>query len=559
MKALLLPALGLAFCAAASAAAPATAARQTIGAASMFKHMSVLASDDYEGRGLGGKGEQLSIEYIRDEFARLGLKPGGPQGSWYQAVPLVGVTSRPTLRYQGKGGSTELNFPADFVARSWRTAPEVQLQHAELVFVGYGVQAPEFKWDDYKGLDVKGKILVMLINDPQVPDPKDPSKLDKNTFGGSAMSYYGRWTYKYEIAAKLGAAGALIVHETKPAAYPWEVVKTGNATEGFMIKHEGDDPNNPTVPGWLHLDAARAMFKAAGLDYDQLKAAASRRDFKPVPLQLTADITVRNTWREFSSNNVIGMIEGSDPKLKDEVVLYSAHWDHFGLDPQLPGPRPRQIYHGAQDNASGVAALLELARAYASMPVKPKRSIAFFAPTAEERGLLGAYYYAEHPLFPLAKTRININMDMMNVLGVAKDVEISGYGRSTVDDWVAKVARSQGRKVTPANSETGLFFRSDHFALVKRGVPALFIESGTEFEGHPHDYKQRMNEEYKAHIYHKVDDVVHADWDLRGMVKDVELLWQVGYDVAQGKFSPQWKAGSEFKAAHDKLMQGGAQ
>jgi Zn-dependent M28 family amino/carboxypeptidase len=538
--------------------APESAAIGQVDGANMLKHITVLASDEFEGRGLASAGETHTINYLRQEFSRLGLQAGNPDGSWFQKVPLVGVTSRPTLSYGGHGKRTTLAFPEDFVARSWHLDAQTAVRASELVFVGYGVVAPEFGWDDFKGLDVRGKTLVMLINDPPVPDPKDPSRLDPAVFGGKAMSYYGRWTYKYEIAARLGAAGALIVHETKQAAYPYEVVRTGGATEGFTIKDDGGDPNNPAVHGWLQLDRAKDMLRAAGLDFDKLKAAAARRDFRPVPLGLTVDINVHNTWRDLASNNVIAKIEGSDPVLKNEYVIYSAHWDHFGVDETLPGPRTRQIYHGAIDNGSGVAALLELAKAYKALPRAPKRTIVFIAPTAEERGLLGSYYYASHPLYPLSKTLIDINMDMMNTVGPTRDVQVSGFGKSTTDEWVAGIARTQGRSVKPADAEGGLFFRSDHFSFAKKGVPVLFMELGSEFIGKPAGFAEQALEQFETHTYHKVADVAHQDWNMAGAVQDVQLLFQVGLDVAEGRHKPRWKDGAEFKAAGSALVKASA-
>ncbi len=555
MKKMIAPLLALSLSAHAAGPAGADSAKAsaTIDGASMLRHMSVLASDEFEGRGLGGKGEALTIDYLQQQFVKLGLKPGNPDGSWVQKVPLVGVNSVPTFSYSGGGKTTTLKFAEDFVARSWKLEPQVDVA-AELVFVGYGIQAPEYHWDDYKGVDVRGKILVMLINDPPIVDANHPDQLDKNIFGGKAMTYYGRWTYKYEIAAKLGAAGAMIIHETKPAAYPWAVVRTGGATEGFIIKPEGEDPNNPAVPGWIHLDAAKAMLKSAGLDFDQLKAAAMMRNFKPVPLGLTGKLSVHNTWRALDSNNAVAMIEGSDAKLKNEVVIYSAHWDHFGIDDNLPGPRNKQIYHGAQDNASGVAALLELAKAYKALPQAPKRSILFLVPTAEERGLMGSYYYASHPLYPLTQTRININMDMMNVLGRTRDIAVSGHGKSNTDEWLQKLAKVQGRKARAADAEGGLYFRSDHFPFAKKGVPVLFTETGSDFIGKPASFKQEKQHEYETQIYHKVVDEVNPDWDLAGAVQDTQLLFQVGYDVAQGRYTPAWKKGAEFFAANKALM-----
>ncbi len=552
MKTKMIPALSIALCASAFAA-PQDAALSTISGASMLKQITRLASDEFEGRGPATHGETVTINYLEQEFKKLGLAPGNPDGSYFQRVPLMGVTSTPALSYSGKGKATALTFQEDYVARSWLLQASVDVKNSELVFVGYGVQAPEFNWDDYKGMDLRGKTLVMLINDPQVMDPKHPDKLDNATFGGAAMTYYGRWTYKYEIAKKMGAAAALIIHETKPAAYPWAVVRTGAVNEGFVIKTDKDDPGNPTVSGWIQLNRAKEMLAAAGYDFDALKAASSRRDFKPVALGLTMDITVKNSWREVPSNNVVAKIEGSDPRLKDDYVIYSAHWDHFGMDEKLPGPRTRQIYHGAQDNASGVAAVLELAKAYKALPQAPKRSVLFLVPTAEERGLLGAYYYAANPLYPLARTTIDINMDMMNVLGKTRDVAVSGFGRSNTDDWVAKVAKTQGRHVVSANAEAGLYFRSDHFPFAKQGVPVLYIETGEEYIGKPKAFKKQKNDEYQSRIYHKVDDVVNPHWDMSGAVQEVQLLFQVGYDAAQGNYTPAWKAGAEFKALRDAM------
>ncbi|MES2295546.1 MAG: M28 family peptidase [Pseudomonadota bacterium] len=537
---------------------PAAAARAQVDGASMLKHIGVLASDEFEGRMLATRGETMTLDYLTQQMAKLGLTPGNPDGSWLQKVPLVGVRSTPTLSYSGHGKTTALAFPDDFVVRSWQLQAQVAVQASEMVFVGYGVIAPEFGWDDFKGIDVKGKTLVMLINDPPVPDPKDPSRLDPAVFGGKAMSYYGRWTYKYEIAARLGAAAVLIVHEAKPAAYPYEVVRTGGANEGFAIRQEGEDPSHPAVHGWLQIERAKDLLRAAGQDFDTLKARAARRDFKPVPLGLKADFKIENHWRDVASYNVIGKLEGSDPQLKDEYVVYSAHWDHFGHDPTLPGPRSAQIYHGAVDNASGVAALLELAKAYKALPVAPKRSILFLLPTAEERGLLGSYYYASHPLYPLARTLIDINMDMMNMHGRTRDVQVSGYGKSNTDEWIAQAAREQGRVIKAADAEGGLFFRSDHFSFAKQGVPVLFVETGSDYIGKPARFAADMLEQFEAHTYHKVVDTVQADWDLSGAVQDTQLLFQVGYDVAQGAHKPQWKEGAEFKAAGDALVKTGA-
>lgn len=536
----------------AGAAPPATSHK--ISSASLLRHITALSSDEFEGRAPGGKGETATITYLQDEFKKLGLQPGNPDGSYLQSVPLVYVQSSPTLYYTANGDPTPLSFPDDYVAWSPRLEHIVGAEHSELVFVGYGVQAPEFKWDDYKGVDLRGKTLVMLINDPPVPDPKHKSRLDPAVFGGAATSYYGRWTYKYEMAANVGAAGALIVHETRPAGYPYEVVRNSWGKGNYALKATADDASAyPALPGWLQLDRAKELFRAAGQDFDALKKAAASRDFKPVPLGVTVNLNVANAWNELASNNVVAKIEGSDPVLKDEVVIYSAHWDHFGVDDSLPGPRSKQIFHGAVDNASGVAALLEVAQAYKALPANqaPKRSILFVLTTGEERGLLGARYYTRNPLYPLAKTVLNINVDRLNLWGRTRDVELVGYGKSTTDELVARAARRQGRTVRgEASPELGDFYRSDQFEFARAGVPVVYTHGGRDFIDKPAGYAARLNN-YTVQDYHKVSDVVQPAWDLRGAVQDIELLFRVGYRAAQDKVVPQWRAGAEFKAVRD--------
>jgi Zn-dependent M28 family amino/carboxypeptidase len=533
---------------------------RTISGSSLLKHIKVLASDDFEGRSPGTKGEAMTVAYLQDQFIKMGLTPGNPDGSYVQKVPMIGATSTPALSYQIAGKNVALQFPEDFVAWSPRVQTEIHVDQSELVFVGYGIVAPEYGWDDYKGVDLRGKTMVMLINDPPVPDPKNPDKLDASMFKGEAMTYYGRWTYKYEIAAKMGAAAAIIVHETKPAAYPYEVVRNSNSRENFSLKTDGPNPNFPLVPGWIHLDKAKELFSAAGDDFDRLKKAALSKDFKPVSLGGTASIHVNNTWREVASNNVVAKIEGSDPKLKDEYVIYSAHWDHFGFDESLPGPKSQQVFHGALDNASGVATLLELAKAFKALKVPPKRSILFIATTAEERGLLGAQYYARHPLYPLKKTLADINIDGINPWGRTKDVEIVGFGHSTMDDIVTRYSLMQNRKAEPeSRPELGGFYRADNFEFAKEGVPVVYAKSRNKYLDKPENYAREKVDQYISHDYHQVSDIVHDDWDMTGAVEDARMLFMVGYDVAQGKTYPQWKTGSEFKAKRDWMMKGAAQ
>ncbi|OEZ96545.1 M28 family peptidase [Duganella sp. HH101] len=552
IRPLLFSALALA---AGSACAQAPAkALATISAQDLLDHIKTLASDEYEGRAPGSAGEARTVAYLEQQFRKLGLKPGNPNGSWVQPVPMRGLTPTPSFRYTIGGQPMALNFPEDYVAHSTSQRTSIGVNNSEIVFVGYGVQAPEYGWDDYKGVDVRGKTILMLINDPAIPDPKDPSQLDPSMFKGKAMTYYGRWTYKYEIAAKLGAAAALIIHETKPAAYPWDVVRSGGNGEQFSLLHAGDDPDAPPVPGWIQLDKAKQMMAAAGYDFDTLKQQALSKDFRPVSLKGTADFTVENTARTIDSNNVVALIEGSDPKLKHEYVVYSAHWDHLGMDPRLPGARTQQIYHGALDNASGTAALLALAKAYKALPKAPKRSILFLATTAEERGLLGAKYYAAHPLYPLKQTVANINIDGINAWGRTAQIENVTSGHSGIDALLARHAVAQGRSMQQdSRPELGSFYRADQLEFARVGVPVLYTKARSRFLDQPDSYAHDVVDRYVAHDYHQVTDNVRGDWDFRGGVQDIQLLFQVGLEIAQGA-TPTWNAGSEFKAIGDQRL-----
>ena len=519
-----------------------------------MQHIKTLASDDFEGRAPGTKGEVLTTDYLISQFKQMGLAPGNPDGSYVQKVPLIGYTSLPEASIKNISDVTALKFPQDYVAWSATQQAEILMENNELIFVGYGVIAPEYGWDDYKSADVKGKTIVMLINDPPLPDPADSSKLDAKMFKGDAMTYYGRWTYKFEMAAKLGAAAAIIVHETKPAAYPYSVVMNSWSRENFSI-NDGPNKNFPPIPAWIHLDRAKDLFRASNLDFDALKKAALSKDFRPVALKSKINMEVKNTWRMVDSNNVLAKIEGSDPALKNEYVIYTAHWDHFGMDEKLPGSKTQKIYHGALDNASGVAALLELARAFKQLPVAPKRTIIFMATTAEEQGLLGAQYYANHPLYPLEKTVANINMDGMNMWGCTSDVEVLGFGNSTLEDVLNDAATKQNRSVNPeSRAELGGYFRSDHFEFAKVGVPALYMKSRTQYIGQPADYAKQKVDNYIANDYHKVTDVIHDDWNASGAVEDIALLFDVGMRVAQSQAYPQWKPESEFRARREKML-----
>jgi Zn-dependent M28 family amino/carboxypeptidase len=441
----------------------------------------------------------------------------------------------------------------DFVGPTSRVQAHVEGKDSDVVFVGYGVVAPEFGWDDYKGIDVRGKTVVMLINDPPVVDPAT-GKLDPKVFGGAAMTYYGRWTYKYEIAAEKGAAACLIVHETGPASYPFGVVITSRTRENFEIRTPDGNAGHVAMEGWLTLDAAKRLFTASGRDFDQLKKFAATRDFRPAELGAKASFTIDSTLRNVDSQNVAALLPGSDPKLRNEYLVYTAHWDHLGRDDRLKGD---QIYNGAADNAAGVAVLLELAQAYHALPVaqQPRRSILFLSVTAEEKGLLGSRYYAQNPLYPLAQTVANINMDGANQFGPTSDMETVGFGASTLDDLGVAVAKVQGRDMKPeAHPERGSYYRSDHFEFAKVGVPAYYAKSGKLFIGQPADYGEKLINDYIAHDYHQVSDEVKPDWTFAGAAQDTEFLMQVGLKVANDPKWPEWKPGNEFKARRDAML-----
>jgi Zn-dependent M28 family amino/carboxypeptidase len=523
-----------------------------IDAAGILQHIKVLASDEFEGRLPGTPGEDKSVAYISDQFKAMGLAPGNPDGSYVQNVPLVGITGKPTMALTVNGKKIATEHGKDFVAATSHFVPQVKVENSDLVFVGYGVQAPEYGWDDYKGVDVKGKTIVMLINDPAIPDPKDPGKLDDAMFKGRAMTYYGRWTYKYEIASQLGASAAIIIHETEPAAYPWEVVQNSWSGEQFSLANADKNMSRVPVQSWITLDKAKELFKASGQNFDTLKKAALSKDFKPVALaKAKVSFTIENTVREVQSHNVIARLEGSDDKLKNEYLIYTAHWDHFGRDPKLEGD---QIYNGAADNASGVAGLLEIAQAYSSLKTRPKRSLLFMAVTAEEQGLLGSKFYSENPLYPLNKTVATFNMDVLGTWGATRDTQVVGAGQNTLEDDYAAIVTKHGRIViADAQPQKGSYFRSDQFNFAKQGVPSLYTKAGVDVIGKP-GYGESKREEYTAKDYHKVSDEVKPDWDLSGAALDVQLLFEVGDEVADSAAWPTWKAGSEFKAQRDQML-----
>jgi len=529
----------------APAAAETRTALDGIRSDELLKHIQVLASDEFEGRAPGTRGEDLTVNYLVDQCNRLGLKPGNPDGTYLQSVPMVGFTPQPAFSYRVGNQTTEVAFPAECVVWSPWFAPEVNVVDSDMIFVGYGVVAPEYGWDDFKDVDVRGKTIVMLINDPAIPDPNDPGQLDEKMFKGRAMTYYGRWTYKYEIAAAKGAAAAIIVHETGPAGYPYFVLVSSNSRENFDLQSPNQNRDRASIESWITLDTAKKLFAAAGRDFDTLKRSALRRDFRPVALPTKATFRIKTALREVASRNVVALLEGSDAKLKDEFVVYSAHWDHLGRNPKMEGD---QIFNGALDNASGTAGLIELAEAFTQLKRAPKRSILFLFLTAEEKGLLGAKYYATHPLYPPAKTLANFNMDVLNPWGRTREIEVIGYGSTTLEDLLQDFAKAQGRSVAPdSEPEKGRFYRSDHFEFAKVGVPALYLKGGSEFLGKPAGFGQQKSDGYIARDYHKPSDEVKPDWDLSGAVEDLQLLFQVGYRAAQTDKYPEWKPGQSSK------------
>ena len=521
------------------------AAKRSITSEELAADIAVLASDEFEGRGPASKGEELTLEFLKEEFEKLGLAPGNGD-SYFQEVPLVEMTVNygTGLLIWGDKTTTRLISGDEYSAWTRRTVERVSLDRSDMVFAGYGIVAPEYGWNDYEGLDVRGKTVVLLVNDPGY------ATRDSALFNGRAMTYYGRWTYKLEEAARQGAEGALVIHETGPAGYPWEVIGHWNQHHFELVAEEGE-ASYCAMEGWLQGEVARELFRQAGKDYDALKEQAATRDFQPVPLNLRISLTLTNTIRRSTSHNVLALLPGRNRP--DEVVIYTAHWDHLGKDPSLKGD---QIYNGALDNATGVAGLLELAEAFSRLGRRPGRSLLFLAVTAEEQGLLGSQYYATHPVFPLEKTVAVLNMDCLNIFGPMKDVTVIGYGSSELDDYVAAAARRQRREVRPdPEAEKGFFYRSDHFSFAREGVPALYLDNGIDHVEHGEAWTREQMDRYTAERYHKVTDEFDPAWDLSGAVDDLRLLFAVGHRLSRERAFPNWREGSEFKARRDSVMQ----
>jgi len=531
-------------------AASATAEKDpvSIGADAMTEaayrhHIEVLASDEFGGRAPGSPGEELTVNYLVDNFKSLGLEP--VNGELYtQDVPLtwVKVTNSPDLVIRdAQADDLVLEYHTDQVVWTRRQVAESGIRDSELVFVGYGINAPEYGWNDYAGIDVKGKTVVMLINDPGY------ATQDPELFNGNAMTYYGRWGYKFDEAARQGAAAALIIHDRLPAAYPWSTVANSWTGRKFNMVLPDKGASLARVEGWLTREHAQVVFARAGLSLDKMYEEARWRGFRAVPLGLTASVALVNETETLNSRNVAAILRGSEAP--DEIFIYMAHWDHLGTDPDLEGD---QIYNGALDNASGIAALLEIARAFASLPRAPRRSVLFLSPTAEEQGLLGSLYYAAHPLFPLATTVGGINIDGMNNFGPTRDVTVVGLGMSDLDDYLLAGIDAQERVAVPdSEAEKGFYYRSDHFELARQGVPMLYPKKGYDDRERGIAYGMEKANEYTNERYHRVSDEYDLSWVVSGALEDMKLYFRTGLDIANSNQWPNWKEGTEFRAARD--------
>src|ERR1700731_1317010 len=508
-------------------------------------HVKFLASDLLEGRGVGTRGEKLTTEYIATQFALIGAKPAGDQGTYFQRVSMVGATTDPGAALSAVAANKTVSFRwlDDYVGVTELQQTENQFD-AEAVFVGHGIVAPEFQWDDFKGVDVKGKVLVLFTNEPPSTDPK--------FFGGRALTYYGRWTYKYEEAARMGAKAVLIIHTTPTAGYGYDVVKSSWGKEDPQLKLPAGQPAL-ALAGWLTQDAGEKLAAMAGKSVDELLKAANSRDFHPIPLGVRIRANIPTTIRQIESRNVVATIPGSDPNLQSQAVIFTAHWDHLGIGLPVNGDA---IYNGAVDNATGCGILIEMARAWQGLEHKPRRSAIFAAVTAEEAGLRGSEYYAEHPVMPLGKTALDLNFDGFYPFGRTKDVSVGGAERTTVWPVVEEAAHRMELIIKPeAHPEQGHYYRSDHFSLAHAGVPAFSISLGTDYPGKPAGYGQKVFEDYNDKHYHKPSDEYHDDWNFAGMVEASQFGFMIGTTVANQDKLPTWKAGDEFLPAREKSQQ----
>ena len=504
----------------------------------LFRHIQVLAADDFEGRGPGGVGEDRTVRYLADQFQKMGLEPGAADGSWFQLVPLRGIQSS-VQTLLTRGTTTETwQFPQDFVAWSPRMQTHVSVADSDLIFVGYGVVAPEYNWDDYKGVDVKGKVVVLFTNEPPSEDPK--------FFGGKALTYYGRWTFKFEEATRRGAKACFIIHTAETAGYPYSVVRP---LDGAQLQR---DPEKPALAfaGWLSRKAGENLLGLSGKTVNEALKEANTKGFKPYSLGMNLKGNMPTVVKKISSNNVVGTVEGSDPTLKSEAVIFTAHWDHLGVGKAVIGDT---IYNGAADNATGCALLLELARAWSKQEPKPKRSAIFLAVTAEEKGLLGSKYYSQHPIVPLGKTALNLNFDMILPLGVPESIVVTGAERTTAWPTVKAIAEKHSLEIEPdSRGHLGIFYRSDHFSMARAGVPAFSVGVGSKIRGKPADFVAKAMQEFNDKAYHSPQDELRADWDFSGFATLAGFALDLARVVANAEHLPTWNPGDEFRPAREK-------
>jgi len=514
-------------------------AQAKITADDMRSNIAKLSSDEFEGRGTASKGDELAMQYLEQRLKTIGYQPGGTGGGYRQVFDMIGISTHApkTWLFTHAGKTRALTWRQDYIAASGVQQTTATITKAELVFVGYGIQAPEYQWDDFKGTDVKGKILVMLNNDPD---------WDPNLFAGTTRLYYGRWSYKYESAARQGAAGAIIVHTTPSAGYPYQVVQSSWSGEQFELPAE----NEPRIQvrGWATEQATREVMALAGFDLDKLTQAARSRDFKPVPMGITTSIKLDNTLNHVKTANIIGVLPGMDESLRNEYIVYTAHHDHLGIgEPDNTGDK---IYNGALDNAAGMAQVLAIAKAIKALPQAPKRSSMILFVSAEEQGLLGSSYFSKHPTIPAGRIAANINYDGGNIFGKAKDLALIGKGKSTLDHIVETLAQRQGRNVLPDQMpDRGRYYRSDQFSFAKVGVPAVYFGIGAEFEGRPAGWGKAQVEDFEAHRYHQPSDQLNDTWNFDGMIDDARLGFWVGVNVANATSMPSWVPGDEFEGA----------
>lgn len=541
---LLVPAALSLLAACAGAAGVQSSPQPSFSEAAYRAHIERLASDEFAGRAPRTDGERLTIAYIEQQFRAAGLEPAAG-GSYRQEVPLVEITTHPdtAMELRGARGTAVLRYGDEMVVWTRRPVPESRLRDAEVVFAGYGIVAPEYDWNDYAGLDVRGRIVLVLVNDPGFAT-QDPA-----LFSGNSMTYYGRWTYKFEEAVRQGAAGLLVIHETKPAAYPWEVVRNGAARPQFDLRIEDAASQRLALEGWLTHEAAAKLLALAGQDYETLKNSAKRRGFRAPALGISASVGVRNEVSYGTSYNVVGRVPGSERP--DEHFVYTAHWDHLGTLPD-PGSDGDRICNGAADNATGVSALIEIGRAFAQARPRPKRSLLFVATTLEESGLLGSEYFAASPPVPVSEMVGGLNMDNLSPIGPARDLTVLGYDASELQDYLAQAAARQGRVLArEPTPEKGLYYRSDHFNLAKRGVPMLYPKAGVDTVAHGADFGRAWLDDYTANRYHKPSDEYDASWDVSGTLQDLAVYYDVGYAVANSSDWPNWRPGNEFRSIRD--------